>query len=401
MSAIPVLLDARKLGDGGIGTYLENLVDGFLELNELHGERIALTLLVSPGDAAKRHQALFERWQRSVRMVEEPAPKYSFAEYFLLARRHRALCASVDLFHSPHYTLPFALPIPAVVTIHDIIHVTYPDSPLHRPTARMLIASAIRRSRRVITVSEHSARQIRQNFRVAPGMLSAIPNAVSTGISRTEQSTITEVCARYGVKGEYLVFVGSDRPHKGYRMLQECWSLLQQKRATTPTLVVIGDRFDEATKRLGRDLRIADAVHYLGAVSRRDLSALLSGARALLVPSLEEGFCLPALEAFACETAVVSTPIPAIAELGGDLVRFADGFDAPAFADAVAAVLAIPLTDRFRVGAGERAARFSRLAVAQATFDVYRSVLGAAVGGADGEVPERLTTTRESLEAVS
>src|SRR5438093_11107615 len=147
-------IDVRKLGDGGIGEYIrETLIAVRAARPELD--------IVAFGTPGAEALLPLDR----VDWVTVAAGKYSIAEHFAppAATRGRA----IDVFHAPHYVLPLALSIPAVVTVHDLIHVLFPRSVLHRLYARFMIGSACRRARRVIAVSEATASDLREHHGVA------------------------------------------------------------------------------------------------------------------------------------------------------------------------------------------------------------------------------------------
>ena len=132
---IRILLDARKLGDGGIGVYIENLVDGLLKLEDKGRAKPRISLLLPPeffedstlsthfktnGQGALMRSCQL-RWLGRVRFIADRSPKYSLREFFLMGYCQKQECKEHDIFHSPHFTLPYFLGLPAVVTIHDMI----------------------------------------------------------------------------------------------------------------------------------------------------------------------------------------------------------------------------------------------------------------------------------------
>ncbi len=314
-----VLLDARKLGDGGIGTYLENLIDGALELRD----ELSLTLLVSTGSKAKA------RWPE-ISTVEYPAGKYSLKELFLFSWHYRKILLEHDLFHVPHYTLPFFIPIPTVVTIHDAIHVTHPDTVFHKIFGYLYIYSALKRANRVITVSEASKAVLQRIF---PREIEVIPNALKKSVWKISKEQVQGFLKEKNLPTQYLLFVGSDRPHKGFKELCDALSILRlsnDSRTKDFALVVIGNRYSD---RDALEREFGERIRFLGEVSEDDYIYILNGAVALIVTSKEEGFCLPALEALACEVPVISTPIPAVREVCGAGAVYAKGFSSGEIAE--------------------------------------------------------------------
>src|SRR5204862_5981904 len=144
LKALRIGIDARKIADFGIGTYIRNLLR---ELVALGDEYVAF----APAGAVL---------PRGVEHVVVDAPHYSVRE--LLAVGRAADRARLDLFHAPHYVVPLTR-VPLVVTVHDLIHLRHPN-PLARLYARTMIARAVRKARRVLTVSETVKGEIEKRF---------------------------------------------------------------------------------------------------------------------------------------------------------------------------------------------------------------------------------------------
>ncbi len=162
-------IDARKLYDFGIGTYIRNLVRQLARLDH----DTEYVLLCRPED----RQALSTLGE-NFRAVPETASNYSLIEQLripLALRRER-----VTLFHAPHYVLPPLVTCQSIVTIHDCIHLMFPQylpNQLALRYAKASMALATRRATRVLTVSETSKRDIIRFFGTAPEKIDVIYNA--------------------------------------------------------------------------------------------------------------------------------------------------------------------------------------------------------------------------------
>ncbi len=318
-----VLLDARKLEDGGIGTYIRNLVTGILA-----HDLVDLTLLANPAQVDKY------QWKDWVNVLENYIPTYSLREYFSLGKIVNA--GNFDLFHVPHYTLPFGIKIPTVVTIHDVIHIKQPEKEYYPYLAKPLINSAIKRASRVLTVSQATYADlvgICSKPELLKDKLRVIPNALdATFLERISSGNfeVPEIILhRYKLDGPYLLTVLSNsKPHKGIPDLVRAFESLKQRylggtKARNPQLhklvsdlklALVGQGSEDVTA-IESALKFEHArqdIRFLGVVPRDDLYRLYLGAYALVVPSLAEGFCLPALEAKACGTPVIARPIAAL-----------------------------------------------------------------------------------------
>ena len=379
-----ILLDARKLGDGGIGVYLDTLITGLSKIVDEGGADLQLTLLVPPANQIHLPSdlATLERWRSMWTCVEEPAGKYSFAEYFLLARKHRALLKEVDLFHSPHFTLPFFLGVPSVVTIHDVIHLKLIRSFFKRVVARGLIRSALKRAEKVITVSKHSYSELKQEFPAHLPQVFVVPNAIQNDIRACSDNEVQAFMLRHQLSKPYCLYVGSDRYHKGFDLILDALETISARDDSLYrelSLVVVGEKFSKRVLRKLERRELRDKIRFFGAVSAADLSLLYSGANALIISSLEEGFGLPALEALACGTQIVSTPLDSIKEFCGESANFADGFNGEAIADILIELLEQDeISNRQeRIANGQKIVQFfdcTRQALQ--TCAVYDSILG-------------------------
>lgn len=376
-----VVLDARKLGDGGIGVYLENLIAGLLEVAENRSSKFFLSILVESEKAVTGSlRNCLDRFSSLVQIVEDRTAKYSFSEYFLLPLRHRRLLKSASLFHSPHYTLPFFLPLPAVLTVHDCIHVTHPDTVLHQLLGRYLLRSALKRATRIIAVSEASRRSLSTIFSLSRTQSVVIPNALREEFWQLDAEDTAITLAETALAPGYFLFVGSERPHKGFRRLLLALRLLRDARATESIrLVAVGSRFGEAAQRWIKEFDLDEQVTFVGAVSTAHLVALYDGARAVCIPSDEEGFGIMVLEAFSRSVPIVATPVPALLELAGPEAWFAHDFSPAAFSAAVIEMLEHDEERKRRVASGRvKVQKFSRQEIAQQTMNIYEQIMNPA-----------------------
>ncbi|MGA8808786.1 MAG: glycosyltransferase family 1 protein [Thermoanaerobaculia bacterium] len=287
-------IDARKIADFGIGTYIRGLLQ---------------QLAADGGDTyvAFAPQRLAHRIPAGVEHISVDAPHYSIREIVVLGRA--ADRARLDLFHAPHYVVPFTR-VPFVVTIHDLIHLRN-ASPVARLYARQMIGRAVRRSRRVLTVSETVKREIVSTFGCADDHVIVTPNGVGAPFSGNGKAA----------EGRYFLYVGNDKPHKNVEVLVDAFS-----KIGGASLVLTGAAFERFKSR--------ERVVVTGFVSDAELAALYRGAIALVMPSREEGFGLPALEAMASGCAVISSNTAALVEITGDAALHVEP-DAASIADAM------------------------------------------------------------------
>ena len=371
--AVRLLLDARKLGDGGIGVYIENLIHGLLEIGG-----VEIALLAKPGANLQ-----FEMPEQ-VSWLFDRSPCYSLDELFLLGRRLEL--SSYDLFHTPHYMLPFGISIPSVVTVHDLIHIERPERFYYPWIARRLISSAVKRAHAVITVSNHTRQAVLASTAVSERKVSHIPNAIAP-FMLDAPTALALPASMLGSGAFFLAIFSNIKPHKGLRDLllayrgfreQHLWRRIT---ATCPNLVLAGFGAEQIATNPALSALIEEVggITVLGAVSSKELSALYRKASALVVPSLLEGFCLPALEAQASGALVVCRPVGALQELVTERDIVAEDLSIEALQRALKLGLQRSLTTEITFDT-KHLERYSRRAVARKVLDLYQTVLSA--GGA-------------------
>jgi len=282
------------------------------------------------------------------------------------------------LYHSPYYLMPYWPGVRSVVTIHDLIPMRYPRYYGASERLAFGVASrmATRRATRIVTDSRATARDVERLLHVAPARVSVIPLAADPAFTPRPASEIEDARRRYGLAGDYALYLGSNKPHKNLLGLIEAWACLQPQPMP---LVVAGAwdaRYPEARAR-AEALGLGERVRWLGPALEPDLPLLYSGAAAFVFPSLYEGFGLPVLEAMACGAPVACSDAASLPEVAGDAALTFD----PADVQALAHTLHRLLTDRdlradLRERGLRRAAQFSWAATAGQTLALYRDLAG-------------------------
>ncbi len=375
-SAAPlqILFDGRKLGDGGIGVYIENTVRGLLESGDVN-----LTVIASPEQAERTP------WRGDVAWVYDSSKQYSLSEYLLMPRRIDF--GAYDLYHAPHYTLPFGVAIPSVVTIHDLIHIEHPQAFYYPMIAKRLIRSAVARASRVVTVSNDTRRAVLDLSAADPAKVIHIPNAVPSflcqnGSEAQAQRGMVSPSMQLSAGDRYFITVVSNcKPHKGVSDLLSAWSeFVERYRALgsdrpCPHLFVVGYGTESiiADKKLSDQVQRTNRVRIIGAVGNDLLRHLYRGAEALVVPSLAEGFCFPALEAQSVGTRVICRPVAALQELVTENDSVARDLSVGALTEAILDVAAKPRESKVIIPA--HLERFSLSRVSAELRTVYGAVI--------------------------
>lgn len=282
-----------------------------------------------------------------------------------LARRAR-----VDLLWSPGYTAPAFCFCPQVVSILDVQYKRFPQdvSWLAARAMDVLYPSAARRSDAVVAISEFAKADVVRFLGVPPEKVTTTRLAADPAFGVPAGPPPREL---EGVP--YLLCVAHTYPHKNVGLLVRAFNRLA---AEIPhRLVLVGKpRLGEADVAVAlKETPSGRAVRYPG-LPWRELIALYQNADWFAFPSLYEGFGLPVLEAMRAGAPVLTTREASLPEVGGDAVRYADGRDEKAFADALRVALALPAAERARQieAARRRADGFTWEASAEKLWYVLR-----------------------------
>jgi len=331
---VKVAIDARKLHDFGIGTYIRNLLRHLARIDR-ENEYVLLCHEPDMGVAAQLGS--------NFRAVLEPSANYSIREQFhvpwVLMRE------KPDVFHAPHYVLPVAIRCRSVVTIHDCIHLMFPQylpSRLALQYARTSIALAARRAARVMTVSESSKRDILRFVDVKPEKIDVIYNAYDERFTiEPREEDVVRVRERYQLHDEFVLYAGNVKPHKNLERLIEAFHIVRNRGLDHLKLVLIGDEISKyaALRRAVHQHQLHKYVRFLGYLPEETLAVMYRLAGVFVFPSLYEGFGLPPLEAMASGTPVVTSNVSSLPEVAGDAAVLVDPYDARAIAEGIYRVL--------------------------------------------------------------
>ena len=364
-------IDARKLHDFGIGTYIRNLLRQLARLDQ----QTEFVVLCRPED----REALASLGA-NFRPLAEKARNYSIAEQVtipLALQRER-----VDLFHAPHYVLPPLVRCRSVVTIHDCIHLMFPQylpNRLALTYARTSMSLAARRATRVITVSESSKRDILRFVNLPADKIDVIYNAYDErfGVEPREEEVV-RVRERYQLHDEFVLYAGNVKPHKNLERLITAFHLVRQRGLDHLKLILIGDEISKyaALRRAVHKYQLHPYVRFLGYLPEETLAVMYRLSGVFVFPSLYEGFGLPPLEAMASGTPVVTSNVSSLPEVAGDAAVLVDPYEPEALADAMLRVLTNEaLRKDLRRRGLDRAKQFSWERSVARVRDIYRSTM--------------------------
>jgi glycosyltransferase involved in cell wall biosynthesis len=271
----------------------------------------------------------------------------------------------LDLVHFLSVYAPVLVPARFVITIHDLIHLRFPEyfKAKVRPYYETVVRFACARAKRVITDDERTVEDLAECIGVHRSKVRVIPLGV-------DEHYLSPPAPHAGPR-PYLLYVGNHRQHKDLATLFDAWSALPEAWAIDLYLTGPDDFGGELQRRSGA----ARAIVALGEVSTESLAAYYAGARALVQPALREGFGLPMLEAMAAGSPVVACEVAVPSPLAEAALMFA-ARDARALRIALEKLLSDEGLRTRAINLGREAAhRLTWDRCARATADVYREVL--------------------------
>lgn len=301
-------IDARMWVHAGIGRYVQELSRALLRITP--PDR-----LVFFGDSKLLRPAL----GADATIFGAASPIYGAAEQLEMARLSRR----VDVFHVPHFNAPFFGKRPFAATVHDLIHLRQPGSmknPLGRLYVKMLLRNVADRAGAILTVSEATKQDLLNLFpRLDAARVTVAYEAASDYFRPLPAgSERSAVLSRFGLNKPFVLYVGSLKPHKNVTLLVQAMKKLAGEGKADGEAVIVG-RLDPKFPEILAEIRSApDGVRYLGEVPDDALVHLYNAASALVLPSWNEGFGLPALEAMACGTPVLLSRRASLPEIAGE-----------------------------------------------------------------------------------
>ncbi len=333
-------IDARMYGTAvtGIGRYVQCLTDALFAV----APDDEFFVLLLP-DA----YAWFRPPHARVHPVRVTSPWYSLAEQTSLAAVVNRL--PLDLLHVPHFNAPLLCRHPLVVTIHDLTPKFFPGprvqrSRLRRAAYELVLRGALRRSRRIMVDSWHTAELLDRHYHVPKAKVDAVYLGISPAFTDpTKYGIVKTLRQRFGITGDYVFYTGVWRDHKNLPTLVSAFQMLRtQGRALT--LVLGGEPIERHPRwqQQWRDAGIADAVVTPGFIPEGELAAWYHGAALTVVPSFHEGFGLLAVESVACGTPVVASATTSIPEVLGNGVATFDPHQPEQLASTLAHLLDHP-----------------------------------------------------------
>lgn len=352
-------LDVRMVENSGIGTTIKGLLD-HLSPDRLKG----MTLFHSPG------------WTNPypTKQVEVPHPVYGIKQHWAYSKILNQ--SRPFLFHMPHFDVPLSYKGPFVATVHDLIHVLFPqysNKPFSRQYALWMLRHVVKHARKIIAVSENTRQDLLNFFPKALHKVSVIYSGIDSVFQPVPLEKMKSDLQSIELTPGYLLYVGNLRDSKNVKGLLKAYSLLRAKTSSCPILVLAGRNFYGEFEKKG----FPEGVKYMGQVVRDILPSLYSGAKVFVFPSFYEGFGLPPLEAMACGAPVVTSRVASLPEACGKAAVYVDPYDPGSIADGIQIVLGSSEKSKNLVQLGfENVKRFSWKKCADQTWEIYTKAYG-------------------------
>jgi glycosyltransferase involved in cell wall biosynthesis len=286
------------------------------------------------------------------------------------------ILGNIDVLHVPYEYLPRVRSAKTVVTVHDVTFLKHPQ--LLEPSFVKLYTQRIRkiteRADRVVVVSESTRLDLLEFTGVPEKRVKVILSGVDTRFKPVRDiASISAVSRHYGIGNSYVLFVGAADEDKNLIRLATAFAAVHKDHPAVQ-LVLVGSAhwgFDRLMAKLS-SMNLTDGVVRTGYVADHDLPALYSGARLLAIPSIHEGFGLPALEAMACGTPVLCSDISSLPEIVGDAGLKVDPYSVDAIENGLRVLLEdTSLAELYAKRGLARAQRFSWEAAARQVMSLY------------------------------
>ena len=419
-----ITIDCRMWSESGIGRYLRNLISELQKLDkkneyfllllkkDYENEELIMDSRFRGNDKEGNfHKVLADfRWYTVREQIELPG----------LLNRLKS-----DLVHFPHFNVPIFYRGKFVVTIHDLIHqhfqmrrVTTLDPLTYKLKHfgyKKVFGVTVRNAVSIITPSEFVKKQLMDEWDVESRKITVTPEAVDTKLYTTVhslvQDKVNEMLDKFNIKKPYVFYVGNAHPHKNVEGLIKAFLKLKSRHSEFNTkyqaslisgsvnkipkqvrndnrglqLVLSGannyfwkkvkEKYNLDSRLRGNDNVVEDII-FTGFVTDEEMVALYKGAQCFIMPSFEEGFGIPILEAMAAGCPVVSSNAGALKEVGGDAAVYFNPHDQGDMVDKIDGVFKDgDLRKELMVKGKKRVKKFSWKKMAEKTLEVYNETI--------------------------
>lgn len=351
-----IAIDISQIVYGtGVSVYTRNLVENLLRLDK-ENEYILFA------GSLRRKQDILDFYPEA-RVFPIPPTLANFIWNKLHKFPIEKLIGDVDVLHTSDWVEPPSKAF-KVTTVHDLSPFIYPEL-FPKDILRNIVnvhkdkISRVREETDRIIVPTEATKKDMIALGFKDEIIRVIPESIQPGFNKIKEDSINQILRKYKIFGKYILSVGVNPRKNTERIIKAFEHSLAGKGFK---LVVVGDRKYVSVK----DMR---NIRFLGNVSKEDLVGLYSGAKALVYPSLYEGFGLPILEAMACGCPVVTSNVSSMAEVAGNAAMLVDPYEVDSISGGIEKVIRGP--KKFIEKGFKRIMDFSWEKTAKMTLNVY------------------------------
>jgi glycosyltransferase involved in cell wall biosynthesis len=294
---------------------------------------------------------------------------------------------NLDVFHAPFFVAPLWGVANLIVTVHDLMALTFPGffggrSYIKEKGAyffhRVFVPLSIKKAKKIIAVSESTKKDLIERLNIDPEKISVIYEAVDDHLKGTFTEAEIELFKKAKHLPErYFLYTGNMKPYKNIPLILSALGILKKKNVLEHKFVIAGrkDRFFQLINREVKDKHLLDSVIFIDYVSDEELPLLLKGADIFIFPSLSEGFGLPPLETMSLGVPTIVSDASSLPEIVGDGAIIINPQNPQDLAQAILSLLKDEdLRKKLSQKGIERSQTFSWIKAAEDTFKIYLEV---------------------------
>lgn len=304
--------EANQLIRAGVGQYAFHILNNLAKLDQQNQYLIYLKnkpLPDMPKESTNWHYLVF-------------GPKRLWTK-FALPLHLFAQKTKPDIFFSPNQYSPLFSPCPTIPTIHDIGYLSFPQHFTKKDLYQLTYwtKSSLDKAKHIVAVSEFTKNELVKTYHLNPKKISVVYN----GVNSPPTSSMKIEDSRLKIKSPFFLSVGTLKPNKNIPYILTAFSQFSQNNPSY-SLVIAGGKgwlFDEIFNKV-KDLKLESKVTFTGFVDGQTKWQLYQKASATLIPSLYEGFGIPAIESQRLKTPVIASNIPPLKEILGPSALYVD-----------------------------------------------------------------------------
>ncbi|MEK7616845.1 MAG: glycosyltransferase family 1 protein [Patescibacteria group bacterium] len=360
-----IVIDGRMYKESGIGRYIRNLITNLQSLDKYN--EYYILQLKADYDTLVYHN--------NFKKVLTDFKWYGVKEQIELPGILNNLKA--DIVHFPHFNVPIFYKGKFVVTIHDLIHqhfqmkrATTLDPIAYRFKQfgyKKVFINSVVNSKKILVPSEYVKQTLIREWKVDERKIAVTPEAVDDKLFTTH---FTRKMKKFGIERPYIFYVGNAHPHKNIEGLIKSFLALKEKNKDLQ--LVLSGHNNYFWQKIKSENNF-EGIIYTGEVTDEELVSLYKNAKVFVMPSYEEGFGIPILEAMVCSCPVVSSDAGSLKEVGGNAAVYFDPKDQGNMVDKIDMVLNSEKIQKALIEKGKKRVKlFSWEKFAKQTLEVYQ-----------------------------